>query len=152
MAKLYWEDFEIGDVREFGRHEVTKDEVVEFGREFDPQPFHVDEQAAAESPYGGLIASGWQTCGFFMRMLVDNTLREAHSMGSPGVEWLRWRKPVRPGDVLRLQQEVVDKKPSRNHANLGHVKNRFRMFNQDDEMVLEMESFGMFLRREAASA
>lgn len=147
MDKLYWEDFQIGDVREYGGHRVTKDEIVRFGKEFDPQPFHVDEAAAAQSPYGGLIASGWQTAGFFMRMLVDNSLKGAQSMGSPGVEWLRWRKPVHAGDTLRVRQAIVDKRPSKNHASMGHVKNHFQVLNQDDEVVMEMESFGMFLRR-----
>ncbi|MBA1147345.1 MaoC family dehydratase [Ectothiorhodospiraceae bacterium WFHF3C12] len=147
MTKLYWEDFQVGDVREYGGHEVTEEEIIRFGKEFDPQPFHVDEDAAARSPFGGLVASGWQTAGFFMRMLVDNALKGAQSMGSPGVEWLRWRKPVRPGDTLHVRQVVVDKKPSRNHANMGHVKNHFEILNQDHEVVMEMESYGMFLRR-----
>lgn len=149
MQKLYWEDFQIGDRREYGGHTVTKDEIIRFAQEFDPQPFHLDEEAARKSHFGGLVASGWQTAGFFMRMLVDNALTGAQSMGSPGVEWLRWRKPVYAGDTLRVRQEVVDKRPSRNHDNLGHVKNRFEVVNQHDEVVLEMESFGMFLRRPA---
>lgn len=147
MQKLYWEDFQIGDVREYGAHQVTKDEIIRFGREFDPQPFHVDEEAAAKSPFGALVASGWQTAGFFMRMLVDHSLRGSQSMGSPGVEWLRWRKPVYVGDTLRVRQVIVEKRPSKNHANMGHVKNHFEVLNQNDEVVMEMESFGMFLRR-----
>ncbi len=152
MTKLYWEDMHVGESREYGARKVTREEIIEFATEFDPQLFHLDEEAAINSPYGGLIASGWQTAGFFMRMLADNFLANSHSMGSPGVEWLRWRKPVYVGDTLRVRHQVIDKQPSRNHPNMGRVKNRFQVLNQNDEIVMEMESLGMFLRRTPAGA
>lgn len=150
MEKLYWDDFEVGQVLNYGGMTISREQIVEFAREFDPQPFHVDEAAAAASPYGGLIASGWQTAGLFMRMLADNVLNKSTSMGSPGVEYLRWHKPVRPGDTLRVRHTVLEKRPSQNRPTLGLVKNRFETLNQHDEVVMEMVSIGMFLRRPAA--
>ncbi len=150
MTKLYWEDFEVGHESTYGEHTVTQEEIIEFGLEFDPQPFHVDPEAAADSPYGGLIASGWQTAALFMRMLVDNVLSGSASMGSPGVESLRWKRPVHAGDTLHARTCVLEKRPSKTRPDLGLVKNRFEVVNQHDESVLEMVSFGMFLRNPAA--
>ena len=147
MSKLYWEDLAIGQVLEYGAHTVTREEVIEFAREFDAQPFHVDDEAAAQSPYGGLIASGWQTAGFCMRMLVDNVLSKARSLGAPGVEWLRWRQPVRPGDELRVRHHVLEKRVSKSRPYVGFVKNRFEVLNQHDAVVMEMVTQSMFQRR-----
>jgi acyl dehydratase len=148
----YWEDFQVGQVLEYGGHTVTREEVLEFAREFDPQPFHLDEEAAAASPYGRIIASGWQTAGFFMRMLTDHVLADSASMGSPGVESLRWLRPVYPGDTLRVRQEVLEARPMASRAKLGLVKNRFHTLNQHGEVVMEMISLGIFSRREEPAA
>lgn len=150
MTRLYWEDFHVGDETTYGEHTVTQDEIIEFGLEFDPQPFHVDPEAAAKSPYGGLIASGWQTAALFMRMLVDNVLSQSASAGSPGVESLRWKRPVHAGDTLHACTVVLDARVSKNRPELGLVRNRFEVFNQRDELVLEMVSFGMFRRKPGA--
>ncbi len=145
---LHWEDFPVGRVRELGpAPPVSADEIVEFGRRFDPQPFHVDEAAARRSAFGGLVASGWHTCGIAMRLYADAVLHRAASLGSPGVEKVRWLKPVRPGDVLRLRVEVIEARPSESKPHLGLVRSRWQLTNQAAETVLEMEGWGMFRRR-----
>ncbi len=150
MTKLYWEDFDVGHESTYGGHTVTREEIIEFGLEFDPQPFHIDAEAAANSPYSGLIASGWQTAALFMRMLVDNVLSHSASMGSPGVESLRWKRPVYAGDTLHAHTLVLEKRASKSRPDMGLVKNRFEVVNQNDEPVLEMISMGMFQRRPEA--
>ncbi|WP_255198693.1 MaoC family dehydratase [Halorarius litoreus] len=112
MPEEYFEDLEIGDTREFGSYEVTKPEVLEFAEQYDPQPFHVDEAAAEQSMFGGLIASGWHTASMTMRMLVDNVMAESKATGAVGVDDLRWSQPVRPGDTLTVETEVLDKEPN----------------------------------------
>ena len=109
---LYFEDFEPGTVFDLGERMLSKEEILTFAREYDPQPFHTDEQSAADSAFGGLIASGWHTAAIFMRLYVDAVLSRSASMGSPGVEELRWLKPVRPGDTLRARLTVLDSVPS----------------------------------------
>ncbi|TMA22466.1 MAG: MaoC family dehydratase [Deltaproteobacteria bacterium] len=145
--KYYWEDFAVGTVREFGGMTLEKADIVRFARDWDPQPFHVDEEAAKRSPYGGLIASGWQTCAAAMRMCCDAYLLDAASVGSPGVENVRWVKPVRPGDTLKVRLEVLDARPLKSKPGVGLVKNRWQLFNQDGEEVMQMEGYGMFLQR-----
>lgn len=149
MAMLYWEDFEVGNEQRYGSHAVTEADIVEFGREFDPQPFHVDVQGAADGPFGGLIASGWQTAGWCMRMMVDNVLSRAASMGSPGLESIRWKRPVRPGDTLHVYSTVIDRRASRSRPGMGLVKSRFEVCNQNGQVVMEMVSQVMFERRPA---
>ena len=145
--KYYWEDFAVGTVREFGGMTLEKADIVRFARDWDPQPFHVDEEAAKRSPYGGLIASGWQTCAAAMRMCCDAYLLDAASVGSPGVENVRWVKPVRPGDTLKVRLEVLEARPLKSKPGVGLVKNRWQLFNQDGEEVMQMEGYGMFLQR-----
>jgi acyl dehydratase len=147
--KLHWEDFPVGSVREFGGATISREEIVAFARQFDPQPFHVDEAAARASHYGGLIASGWHTCSIAMRMYYDAILHRAASQGSPGVEKVRWPRPVRPGDVLRARIEVLEARPSASKPHLGLLRNRWQVLNQDSEVVMEMEGWGMFRRRGA---
>lgn len=144
---LYWEDFEVGSERNFGSHVVTEQEVLAFGREFDPQPFHIDAAAAAASPFAGLVASGWQTGGWCMRMLVDNLLNDSTSMGSPGLESLRWKHPVRPGDRLRVRGTVLARRASRSRPEMGLVKSEFAVYNQNDTCVMTMLTTIMFGRR-----
>ena len=113
MTKRYWEDFEVGEVREYGSKTVTKEEVIAFGRQFDPQPFHIDEDAANAMPFGGLLASGWHTGSMFMRMFADNLLADSASLGAPSIDRLRWTQPVRPGDVLSVRTTVLSKSSSK---------------------------------------
>ena len=148
--KWYWEDFPVGAVREFGGKSLSKEDIVRFAREYDPQPFHVDEEAAKKSVFGGLIASGWQTCGLAMRMMCDAYLLDAASAGSPGVENIRWLLPVRPGDTLRVRLTVLEARVLQSRPHIGLLRNKWEMFNQKDEQVMHMEGYGMFLRRDAA--
>ena len=146
--KYYWEDFPVGAVREFGGRTLSKDDIIRFAREYDPQPFHVDEETARKTVFGGLIASGWQTCGLAMRMMCDAYLLEAASAGSPGVESIRWVLPVRPGDTLRVRLTVLESRVLQSKPHIGLVRNKWEMFNQKNELVMQMEGYGMFLRRD----
>ncbi|MEO8835911.1 MAG: MaoC family dehydratase [Caldimonas sp.] len=148
-VRYYWEDFPVGQVREFGHHEVTREAVLAFARDFDPQPFHLDDEAAKASLFGRLAASGWHTCAMAMRMMCDAYLLESASLGSPGLENLRWPKPVYPGDVLHMRLEVVESRPMASRPMVGLVRSRWQVLNQNDETVLAMEGYGMFARRPA---
>jgi len=148
--KYYFEDFPIGMTVEIPGPTLTKKSILEYARRYDPQPFHTDEKAAKKSIYGGLIASGWQTVSLVMRMICDAYLLEAASMGSPGVDEVRWLVPVRPGDTLRLRMTVVETRPSRSKPDRGAVLHRWEVFNQKDELVMRMQGYGMFKRRAAA--
>ena len=143
----YLEDFAPGQEFELGRCRITQEDIVAFAREFDPQPFHVDEHAAAESIYGGLIASGWHTISLFMRLFVERLLHDAASLGSPGVDKVRWRHPVRPDDVLQARATVQEVAASRSKPDRGTVRWAYEMRNQDDLVVMTMEGIGMFSRR-----
>jgi acyl dehydratase len=145
----YWEDFKVGDTSWLGEKVVDKEETIAFATAYDPQPFHIDEAAAKESFFGGLIASGWHTCAMVMRMMVDSYLRDSASLGSPGVENVRWLKPVRPGDTIRAQRRVLETRASQTKPRIGIVKHRWEVFNQHDELVMSMEGYGMFERRDA---
>lgn len=147
---IFWEDMAPGTVRELGTISVTADEVKEFARQFDPQPFHLDEEAARGSIFGGLVASGWHTAGLAMRLTVDNYLRYTPSHGSPGLESLRWLKPVFPGDQLALRHTILESRGLRSRPDIGLVRSRWELFNQDGEKVFEMEGYGMFGRRQPA--
>jgi acyl dehydratase len=144
---LHWEDIEAGRTFEFGGRTVTRDEIVAFAREFDPQPFHLDEEAAAGGPFGGLVASGWHTAALFMRMYVDAVLSRTASMGSPGVEELRWTAPVRPGDTLRGRATVLETWPSERRPGRGTLRVRLECENQRGEVVLSMVARGYCRRR-----
>ena len=126
---------------------MTKEEIVAFAREFDPQPFHVDEEAARRSPFGGLIASGWHSAALCMRMIVSMLGPDSGSLGSPGVDELRWLKPVKPGDELSVHVEVLEAVPSRSKPDRGLVKLRYTMRNQNGEDVMSMIALGLVLRR-----
>jgi acyl dehydratase len=146
MGKRYLEDFEVGDNFALGSCRVTRDEILEFARRYDPQPFHVDEEAAQRSIYGGLIASGWHTTAMLMRLLVDG-IAGAASMGSPGADEIRWLKPVRPGDTLTARGLVLDVVPSRSKPDRGHIRVAYEVFNQKGEKVMTMISRGIYARR-----
>jgi acyl dehydratase len=150
--KHYWEDLVPGSVRDLGSVTMDAAEIRDFAAKFDPQPFHLDEEAGKRSIFGGLCASGWHTCALAMRLTVTNFLHESSSMGSPGLENLRWMKPVYPGDTLRLRHVILESRPLRTRPDVGLVRSRWEMFNQHGEQVLQMEGYGMFRRRHPASA
>lgn len=151
QIKYYWEDLEPGQVRDLGTVTLSAQEIKEFAGQFDPQPFHIDEAAGRRSIYGNLCASGWHTCALAMKLTVENFLNESSSMGSPGLENLRWLKPVYPGDTLRLQYSITESRPLRKRIEIGLVRASWEMFNQNGEQVLQMEGYGMFGRRQPAS-
>jgi acyl dehydratase len=150
MGKRYLEDFTVGETIDLGSKTVSRDEIVRFAREFDPQPFHVDEEAARSTIYRGLIASGWHTVAIFMRLLVDGMLKGSASMGSPGVDEVRWLVPVRPGDTLTARALVLDVVPSRSKPDRGHIRTTYEAHNQKGEKVMTMTGRGIFGRRPAA--
>lgn len=140
----YFEDLEVGTKASFGQYEVTREEVMEFAGRYDPQPFHLDDDAAAKTHFGRLSASGWHTCAMTMRMMVDQFSKEkAASLGSPGIDELRWLKPVYPGDTLRVEAELLEKRQSKSKPSMGLTKSRQTVLNQHDEPVLTMISNGM---------
>ena len=149
MSGIAFEDFAPGAVFTFPGARVPRDDIVAFAREYDPQAFHVDEEAAKATFFGTLVASGWHVCGLMMRAVVDGPLRNSTSMGAPGVEEVRWLKPVRPGDSLSLRQTVLETKASRSRPEMGLVHLRTEMLNQDGEPVLEQRNWAMFGRRGA---
>ena len=147
---LFWEDFPVGSVREFGHMPVTREAVLAFAREFDPQPFHLDDAAAEASLFGRLSASGWHTCAMAMRMMCDAYLLDAASLGSPGIEKLRWLKPVHPGDVLSVRLQVIESRLLASRPGVGLALFEWRVSNQRAEPVLTMEGYGMLRCRPAA--
>jgi len=149
----FLEDIAVGDRDSFGRYEVSAEEILEFARDFDDQPFHTDPVAAKESIYGGLIASGWHTCAMMMRMLIDHAMASgspAAVLGSPGFDNLKWREPVRPGDVLSVRSEVLEVTPSQSKPDRGHIRVRSEIVNQAGTVVAEMENLAIVLRRPRA--
>ncbi|MEO0499748.1 MAG: MaoC family dehydratase [Pseudomonadota bacterium] len=144
----YLEDMVVGTRHAFGRYEVTRDEVIEFARKYDPQAFHLDDEAAARTHFGRLSASGWHTCAMTMRMLVDDMKTRDHAgLGSPGLDGLRWLRPVYPGDVLRVETELTEVRPSRSRPDMGSIHSDVTVFNQDDEPVMTMKSIGLMATR-----
>jgi acyl dehydratase len=145
--KLYWEDMLPGQVRDLGSITPTREEIIAFATQFDPQPFHLDDEAAQASVFGVLCASGWHTCAMAMRLMVLHFLNGTSSLGSPGLENIKWMKPVFAGDTLRLQSTTTDVRPMSKRPDVGLVRNVWAMFNQHGEQVLHMEGWGMFRRR-----
>ena len=154
MAGKTWayEDFEVGGSISLGSKLVTAEEIVEFAGEFDAQPMHMDEAAGKESILGGLSASGWHTCSMFMRLMCDGFLLDSTSQGSPGLDYVRWKKPVLAGDTLTGKSTILAKRESKSKPNLGFVTVKSELSNQRGETVLELENTGMFLTRQAAGA
>jgi acyl dehydratase len=148
MTVIHLDDFAPGQVHPLGRRTLTRDEIVAFARDWDPQPFHLDEQAAAESIYGGLIASGWHTVCVFMRLFADGLLNRSAAMGSPGVDEVRWLHPVRPGDTLDARLEILEVRPSRSKPDRGSIRARCVVVNQDNDEVLTMHAVVLFRRRQ----
>lgn len=147
---VYFEDMEVGATDRFGRYEVTREEVIAFASNYDPQPFHLDDEAASVSVFGKLAASGWHTCSIAMRMIVDhwqqNNMAEA-SMGGLGMDELRWPKPVYPGDVLSCEVQLLEKRASVSRPEMGIIKSRWNVYNQNDELVLTLISNGIWRTR-----
>lgn len=149
--RLYWEDFAEGQVRELGQIVPTREEIIAFAQQFDPQPFHLDDEAAKASVFGGLCASGWHTCAMAMRLMVQNFLHQTASLGSPGLDNLKWLKPVFPGDTLSLRHTILGTKAMGKRPDVGMVRTLWEMHNQHGEKVLHMEGWGMFRRRHPAA-
>lgn len=141
---LYYEDIQINMVQKYGSYEVTREEVIDFASKYDPQAFHLDEEAAAKTHFGRLSASGWHSAAMMMRMMVDhmNANKQA-GLGSPGVENLRWIKPVYPGDTIRCEHVTVEKRRSESRREMGIMKGLVTVLNQHDEKVMTMESTGL---------
>jgi acyl dehydratase len=144
----YWEDFKVGERAELGRHTFSEEEIVAFGRQYDPQAFHVDARQAKDTPFGGLIASGWHTCAIGMRLMVEGYIQNTVSLGSPGIDSIRWLKPVRPGDTVTYSRVVTESRASLSRKGVGLVKHRWEAVNQRGEPVLTMEGWGMFGRKD----
>jgi acyl dehydratase len=152
MTARYFEDYEPGSTQDCGSVSVTEDEIIEFAKQYDPQPFHVDAGAAADGPFGGLIASGWHTTALMMRLLADGYLSGASSLGSPGIDELRWLRPVRPGDVLRVRVTVLEIRPSSSKPDRGLVRSRVEMTNEAGEPVLRLIALNLVRRRPGVSS
>ncbi len=144
LKERWFEDFTVGHTVEFGDYRVTEAEIIDFARRWDPQPFHVDPLAARDSLYGGLIASGWMTASIAMRMMVDQYIPPHASMGSPGIDQLRWLAPVRPGDRLRLRITVLEARRSQSKPDRGLVNLRWEMLDQGGTTVMTLVGWGMY--------
>lgn len=149
-ANRYYEDYPVGAVFELGSVTVDADEVQSFAQRFDPQPFHIDPQAAALSPYGGIIASGWHTASLMMHLLARSFLSPASSLGSPGVDELRWLLPVRPGDVLSGRVTILSAKQSRSKPDRGIITTQIDMRNQEGQTVLSLKAANLLRLKPAA--
>lgn len=141
---IYYEDMVVGKKASYGSYGVTRDEVIDFATKYDPQPFHLDDEAAAATHFGRLSASGWHTAAMAMSMMVANFMQEKSAgLGSPGIDELRWVKPVFPGDTLRCENELLSKRRSRSRPEMGITKSRTTVFNQNDEVVMTMVANGL---------
>ena len=147
---IYFEDLEVGAETYFGSYEVTRDEVLEFARKYDPQPFHLSDEAAAKTYFGRLAASGWHTCAMTMAVLVRHLSKDRQAgLGSPGVDELRWLRPVYPGDTLHVRGKILEKTPSRSKPDIGSFRTQTTVSNQDDEPVMRFTSIVLIQRRPA---
>jgi acyl dehydratase len=146
--KLHWEDFQPGAVAVYGPRLVTREEIVAFAAEFDPQPMHLDEAAASMTPLGGLGASGWHICCLLMRIIADGFVLEGSSMGSPGVDELRWLQPLRPGTNIRVRATVLESRPSKSRSDMGLTKFRYEVLDEAGNCLTSMVSTSMWGRRD----
>jgi acyl dehydratase len=145
----YFEDYLPGAVSEYGEIPVIEAEIIEFARRFDPQYIHIDHERAVQGPFGGLIASGWHTAAMMMRLIVDNFLPKNASLGSPGIDELRWLKPVRPGDVLSVRLSVLEATRSRSKPDRGVVRTLCEVLNQNREVVMSLKAMNIIASRSA---
>lgn len=144
----YYEDLVVGTKSSFGQYRVIREEVIAFAEKFDPQPFHLSDEAAAQTHFGRLSASGWHTCAMTMAMLVENLkANEQAGLGSPGIDELKWLRPVYPGDTLRCESELVDKRVSASRPEMGIFKSQLTVYNQDDVAVMSYRSNGLIRTR-----
>jgi acyl dehydratase len=148
--RYYWEDFTTGRVMKLGSTTVTREAVLAFAAQFDPQPFHLDDAAAEASLFKKLAASGWHTCSMTMRLMCDGYLNDSAGLGSPGIDNLRWLKPVYPGDTISAEMTVMEARVMNSKPHIGLVLSRWRVFNQDGDDVMSMQGWGMFARRDPA--
>ncbi len=146
----HFEDLVVGAETYFGSYEVTREEVIEFASKFDPQPFHLSDEAAAATHFGRIAASGWHTCAMVMAVIVRHMMGDQAGLGSPGVDELRWLRPVYPGDTLHVRGTIVDKTPSRSKPGIGSFRTEIAVANQDDEPVMRYTSIALIRRREPA--
>lgn len=145
--RYYWEDFPPGRMLDGGRRTLSQEEIIQFARQWDPQRFHIDPQAAKQTPFGGIVASGWHTGCVLMRLMCDAYLNESSCIGSPGIEEWRFAAPVRPGDALRFRATVLESRPSASKPDRGIVKFRWELFNQRDALAVSMVGTQFYLRR-----
>jgi acyl dehydratase len=143
----YFDDFKLGEIFQLNEYKVSEAEIVEFASKYDPQSYHIDPVAAAQSPFGSLIASGWHTAAIFMRMQCDSFLSQSHCVGSPGVDQLRWITPVRPGDRLHGENEIIQLRQSKSKPDRGIVQSAVSIYNQDNELVMYLETTAFFLKQ-----
>ncbi len=149
MPRTHWEDFAPGQVTEYGPRVITREEIIAFAAEFDPQPMHLDEEAASASLLGGLAASGWHVCCILMRMISDGALEDTAFMGAPGIEEVQWLAPVRPGERLTVRATVLETRPSRSRPDMGFVKFHYELFGSGDRRLMTLIVMPMFGRRSA---
>ena len=153
LAMIYFEDLEVGSETHFGSYDVTREEVLEFARKYDPQPFHLSDEAAAKTHFGRLSASGWHTCAMTMAVIARYVVKDEQAgLGSPGVDELRWLKPVYPGDTLHVRGKIVDKTPSRSKPEIGSFRTETLVTNQNDEAVMRFTSIVLIRRRPEGQA
>ena len=145
----YFDDYIEGDVHRFGTIAVEADEIIAFAKRFDPQVFHTDPEVAKQTPFGGLIASGWHTASLIWRLYIEHYLTKVASLGSPGLDELRWLKPVRPGDVLSVRVTILKATPSKSKPDRGAVTSLIEVFNQTDEVVMTFKCVNIIARRPA---
>ena len=149
--RYYWEDFAVGRVLNLGSKVVQREETLAFAQQFDPQPFHLDDAAAEASLFKRLSASGWHTCAMTMRLMCDGYLNDSAGLGSPGIDELRWLKPVCPGDTISAEMTVLEARVMNSKPHVGLVLSRWRVFNQDGDDVMTMQGWGMFALRHPVS-
>jgi acyl dehydratase len=149
IDQRYFEDYRVGAVYHYGAITVDEAEVIAFATKFDPQDIHVDPEAAARGPFGGLIASGWHTAAMTMRLFADNYLSTVASLASPGIDELRWTRPVRPGDTLNIRVTILDAKVSRSKPDRGVVRTLIEVLNQDDELAMSCKAINLLRRRDS---
>ena len=152
MPKLYWEDFQPGAVAVYGPRLVTREEIVAFAAEFDPQPMHLDEAAGRGTMLGGLGASGWHMCCLFMRVIADGFMLNSSSMGAPGIDELRWLKPLRPGTRIRVRARVIETRVSKSRPEMGLVTSTYEMLDEADVPLMTLTTTQMFGRRQPGAA
>lgn len=151
MPTRYFEDFQVGEVIDLGSTSASTEEIIAFAKQFDPQPFHIDPEQAKHSAFGTLVASGWHSSALFMRLLVDNLLNNTISLGSPGVDEVRWRKPVHPDEKLQGRLTVLESTASKSRPTMGIIRSLCELVNQEGEVVMSLKGLHFFERRPDAS-